>query len=178
MTPQADLTTIERARDGDADALEALIAGVWPQAYRIAAAIVRDRTLAEDAAQEACASMIRGLPGLRDVRTFEGWWRRIAGNRALDAARRRADVAPIEAASDVRIESDDAALIDLHDAIAALPLQQRAAVVLHYYAGLSSAEIAAVLRVPSATVRFHLMLARRALRNLLSLEPEVYSHAR
>ena len=188
MTRTINPATVERAYKEDQSALEELIGGVWPHAYRIAVAIVRDRTLAEDVAQEACASIARGLSALRDLRTFEGWWRRIVGNKAVDAARRRSDLASIDSLSQVPIASDDAQLIDLHAAIIALPLTQRVAVVLHYYAGLTSSEIAAAVGQPSATVRFHLMLARRTLRARLDVgaadetrattKREMTSHAR
>jgi len=56
--------------------------------------------------------------------------------------------------------------------IAALPLEQRAAVVLHYYVGLKSSEIAAATGLPASTIRFHLMLARRALRKTLELDAQ------
>ena len=59
--------------------------------------------------------------------------------------------------------------LDLYKALAALPPVQRAAIVLRYYADLSSAEIAAATGLPASTVRFHLMLARRKLRKVLSI---------
>ncbi|MDQ6932923.1 MAG: ECF-type sigma factor [Candidatus Eremiobacteraeota bacterium] len=61
--------------------------------------------------------------------------------------------------------------MDLYNALAALPHVQRGAIILRYYAGLNSGEIAAAMRLPSSTVRFHLMLARRRLRKALSATP-------
>ena len=55
----------------------------------------------------------------------------------------------------------------LNKAIAALPPQQRAAIALHYKEDLSIAEIAAVLEVPTGTVKTRLMHARRKLRDAL-----------
>ncbi len=40
--------------------------------------------------------------------------------------------------------------------------------VLHYYAGFRSSEIAEAVGIPAATVRFHLMTARRALQRILT----------
>lgn len=68
----------------------------------------------------------------------------------------------------VEQNSDIEAALDVRAALARLPLTQRTVVVLHYYAGLSSAEIGSVTRQPAATVRFHLMRARHTLRALLS----------
>ena len=58
--------------------------------------------------------------------------------------------------------------LDLHNALATLSVKQRGAVILHYYAGLNSGEIAAATGLPRSTVRFHLMLARIRLRKALS----------
>ena len=55
---------IESAQGGS-EALEELIAAVWPEAYRLALVILRDRGLAEDAAQEACAAIARSLTSLK-----------------------------------------------------------------------------------------------------------------
>jgi DNA-directed RNA polymerase specialized sigma24 family protein len=60
---------VERARSS-AGAMERLIERVWPQAYRLAWGILRDRGLAEDAAQEACAAIAASLSGLHDAGAF------------------------------------------------------------------------------------------------------------
>jgi DNA-directed RNA polymerase specialized sigma24 family protein len=60
-------------------------------------------------------------------------------------------------------------VLDLYRALAALTPVQRAAVLLHYYGGLRSGEIAEALGVPPSTARFHLMLARRNLRRALAV---------
>jgi hypothetical protein len=62
---------VEAARSGG-DALDTLIAELWPEAYRLAFGILRDRGLAEDAAQEACATIAARLNSLRGRRCFRG----------------------------------------------------------------------------------------------------------
>lgn len=52
-------------------------------------------------------------------------------------------------------------------ALERLPPDQRAAIVLRYYLGLSEAEMAARLAVPPSTVKWRLHAARRRLRDLL-----------
>ncbi len=166
MNFSVERSLIERAR-GDREALNDLIERIWPEVYRVCIGIVRDRMAAEDAAQEACASIARGIPSLHEAGAFYGWMYRIAGRCAVDAEKTRCrNVHQPE--RDVPIVDDTAASIDLHAAILKLPLAPRAAVVLTYFAGLRSSEVAAALHVPSPTVRFHLMLARRRLRELLS----------
>src|SRR6202011_2704822 len=79
---------IESAKSDRAD-LERLITAVWPEAYRLAFSILRDSGLAEDAAQEACASIARSLSALKNPAVFPTWSYRIIVNHAITAARRR-----------------------------------------------------------------------------------------
>jgi RNA polymerase sigma-70 factor, ECF subfamily len=166
---------IERAQSERGAALERVIEAVWPEAYRIAASILRDRGLAEDTAQEACVAIVGGLPKLRDRSTFAAWCYTIIVNRAVSAARSRRTTEPLEAVDrrEVRFDNDEA--LDLGAALASLPVRQRAAVILHYYAGLSSREIAEATGLPRSTIRFHLMLARRRLRAALSRDREEHA---
>jgi RNA polymerase sigma-70 factor (ECF subfamily) len=159
---------IESARSGG-DALERLITAVWPEAYRIAFSILRDQGLAEDAAQEACASIARSLPMLKQTETFRTWSYKVIVNHAITAARRRPPTLTLGPLTDRAIHFDQSDALDLYNALAALPIVQRGAIILHYYAGLNSSEIAAAMGLRSSTVRFHLMLARRALRKALSI---------
>lgn len=162
-----DREFVERARSLGTE-LERLITVIWPEAYRIAFSIIRDAGLAEDAAQEACATIARSLPTLKQPEVFPAWSYKIIVNRALTAARRRPITQPLDVLADRATLVDQSESLDLQKALADLPYVQRAAVVLHYYVGLNSSEIAAATNVGSSTVRFHLMVARRALRKALS----------
>jgi len=165
LAPETEL--IERARAGGAG-LERLIEVVWPEAYRIAFGILRDRGLAQDAAQEACATMARSLPKLKNTGAFRSWNYRIIVNHAITVARRRPDTQRLDALADRETHFDRSDALDLYHAMARLPVVQRAAIILRYYVDLDSREISAAMGLPSSTVRFHLMLARRALRKALS----------
>lgn len=171
-----------RAATNDDSSLERLIEAVWPEAYRLAASILRDRSLSEDVAQEACATMARSLSSLKDERTFASWLYRIVANHAVSAARKRRPTVPIETAAECGTHFDSSDAIDLYNALATLPVDQRAAIVLHYYGGLNSFEIARALGVSPPTVRFRIMLARRALAKALAIPSstpdEVLSHVR
>lgn len=155
------------AAKGDPAALERLIAAVWPEAYRVAWTVLRDRGFAEDAAQEACASIARSLRNLKDDRAFAAWAYKIVVSKAIGAAR-RPQLQPLAEQHDRAVSPDHTDALDLSNALGALTPVQRATVLLHYYAGFNSSEIAAAMALPASTVRFHLMLARRALRAALS----------
>jgi RNA polymerase sigma-70 factor (ECF subfamily) len=181
MALTVDSELVRSATNDDAS-LERLIEAVWPEAYRLAAAILRDRSLAEDVAQEACATMARSLPALKEATTFSSWFYRIVSNRAISAARQRRSALPIDSAADCTTHFDSSDALDLYNALATLPVDQRAAIVLHYYGGLNSFEIAKALGVAAPTVRFRIMLARRALAKALAIPSnapdEVLSHVR
>jgi RNA polymerase sigma-70 factor, ECF subfamily len=163
-----DAAAVERARMGGAE-LDALIGAVWPAAFRVAFGILRDRGLAEDAAQEGCAAIARALPGLKRLDAFRAWSYKVVVSHALALARRRPHAVPLDAIAERQIRFERGDALDLYRALAALTPVQRAAVLLHYYGGLRSGEIAAALGVSPSTVRFHLMLARRSLRKALAV---------
>jgi RNA polymerase sigma-70 factor (ECF subfamily) len=58
-------------------------------------------------------------------------------------------------------------LWELLEALAKLSRRQRAAVILHYYGGYTTKEIASIVGASSATVRVHLSQGRKRLRQLL-----------
>lgn len=161
---------VEAARTGGA-ALEALIAAIWPDAYRIARTILRDPGHAEDAAQEACARVARMLPSLKNVDAFSSWCYRIVVNEAIACARSLRPAIALDAIADRCVAFDRSDALDLYDALGTLSPVQRAIVILHYHCGFSSKEIAATLGSAPPTVRFHLMMARQALRKALALDP-------
>lgn len=129
---------------------------------------MRDRGLAEDAAQDARASIARSWTSLKDDRVFAAWAYKIIVSKALGVVRRRPRVQQLGAQHDRTVTIDRSDALDLYNALGALPAIQRAVILLHYYAGFNSSEIAAATALPASTVRFHLMLARRALRAALS----------
>lgn len=177
MTLAIDPALVESAMVETA-AMEQLIEAVWPEAYRVALAVLGDRGLAEDAAQDACATIVRTLGALRNAGTFATWTYRIAVNAAITIARRHPRVQSLDRVANRSSAVDRAEAVDLGNALAALPVVQRAVILLHYYAGLTSREIAAATGLPASTIRFHIMLARRALRRALAVEETVSLHSR
>jgi RNA polymerase sigma-70 factor (ECF subfamily) len=168
MPLRVERETLERARSQGGPALEPLIALVWPEAYRVALSILRDRGLAEDAAQEACAAIATSLRSLKSLDAFPAWSYRIVVSRALGAARMRRRTQSLDEIATLGEGLDPSDGLDLYGALASLSPLQRAVVLLHYYAGYNSAEIAAATGLAASSVRFHLMRARAALRKTLS----------
>ena len=156
---------LEGARTGDALELSRLIETVWPDAYRLAFAILGEHASAQDAAQESCVILCRTVASLRDAGAFRVWFSRIVVRVASRLKRRRAAVELCVAPAPASI--DPATSIDIWRALSSLPRKLREVVVLRYFEDFSSREIASILRIPDGTVRFRLAIARRRLRPLL-----------
>lgn len=158
---------IARAAAGDAVATTELIASVWPDAYRLAWSILKDRSAAEDAAQEGCARAWSAITQLRRPERFGVWFYRIVVNecRRLLRARRRERIAAQPSVHQEGVMLEER--IDVRAAIDALDSQLRLAVLLRYYFELNSSEIANVVGASPVTVRWRLMIAHRRLRSLL-----------
>ena len=147
--------------------------------YRLAYRLTGNPHDAEDLTQEVFVRVFRSLdtytPG-----TFEGWLHRVTTNLFLDGARRkqriRFDALSDERAARLRSSSPspDMAYADMHfeddveRALATLPPDFRAAVVLCDVEGLSYEEIAEILGAKLGTVRSRIHRGRAQLRSALA----------
>jgi RNA polymerase sigma-70 factor (ECF subfamily) len=164
-----DRTLVERARDGDRDAFEALMKDRIDRVYQLSLAIVANEADARDATQESFVAAWRHLPRLRDADRFEAWLSRLVVNSARMAlrARRRRGVREIPAheilsgfgAHDPSIGDE----VHLAAALGRLAPDQRAILALHHLEDRSIAEIASILDIPPGTVKSRLFTARQAL---------------
>lgn len=166
MFVKLDEALVARACGGDDSAAAELIQTVWPDAYRIAWSILRDRPAAEDAAQEACARAWSGLRGLRRSERFAVWFCRIVVNESKRIQQKGPRDAPV-----ADVPANDAGVLDeriaVRAAVDALEPRLRLPILLRYYYGLRSAEIAQVLDASAVTVRWWLMLGHRRLATTL-----------
>ena len=81
LAGSADERLVLRARAGDADAFEALVATRVDRCYRLAWTILGNDEDAADATQEGFVAAWRQLPRLRDIAAFDGWLNRIVPTR-------------------------------------------------------------------------------------------------
>ena len=170
------LELIDRAKQGDEEAFDALARMVGDRCMAIAVRILRDADLAEDAVQAALVTAWRELRTLRDPARFEPWLHRILTNECYAEARRRtrwlanirvlpADE-PREAAGILTVNDSD----QLERAFRRLTLEQRAVLVFHHYVGLPLPEVADRLGVPLGTAKSRLHHATSALRASLDAD--------
>src|SRR5262249_14200571 len=131
--------------------------------------------LAEDAAQEAVLTAMLQLDRLRRPDRFGPWLASIGLNLCRLWLRERSRSPGLWVGSDVgrlEVEPPDrgpgpagaGAAAGVGAAVMALPPGQRAAVLLHYLAGLTQPEVAATLGARPGAVKTRLHKARRALR--------------
>lgn len=162
------------AQRGDADAFAELFRAHWPMAHRAAWLIVRDERLAEDVAQEAFIAAVGALDRFDRRRPFAPWLRTIVARRAIDAARavavRREVGGEALATLAGRAPAALAPAEHVLAALAALPLDQRAVVVLRHVLAMPPGEIAHALDLPRGTVNSRLRRGLDALHD--ALEPD------
>jgi len=145
--------------------MERLYRAHWPRAYRAAFLVVHDAAGAEDIAQEAFLAAIRALDRFDRRRPFGPWLHRIVVNRAIDWTRARALRGEIEADDTLAADAEPAAeLPELVRALAALPPEQRAVIVLRHLLEYTPGEIADLLGLPRGTVNSRLRRGLDALK--------------
>ena len=158
---------VRGAQAGSASDLEALFRAYWPRAFRAAYLVAHDAAAAEDIAQEAFLAAIRALDRFDRRRPFGPWLHRIVVNRAIDWSRARTLRAELEL-HDVAVEQPDHSDADrLAAAIAGLPEEQRAVIVLRHLLEYTPGEIADLLELPRGTVNSRLRRGLDALKGEL-----------
>jgi RNA polymerase sigma-70 factor (ECF subfamily) len=137
----------------------------------------KDRFSIEDAAQAAMISAYEYWGKVAVMEDPRGWLFKVANQRLSAVQRERGRHTASVTEDTVRADDDITACdrrLDVLRAVQQLPERQREALVLQMQFGLGVAEIAREMSVTTGTVRSHLHLARRGLRDLLdSAEEEV-----
>jgi RNA polymerase sigma-70 factor (ECF subfamily) len=170
-TEVSERKLIREAQRGSEEALTALYSRHWERAQRAAYLVVHDAAAAEDIAQEAFLAAVDGLDRFDRRRPFAPWLHRIVVNRASDWGRREALRTsagdPEERAAPSH--ADDTA-DELMPALAQLPPEQRAVVVLRYLLEYTPGEIGRMLELPRGTVNSRLRRGLDRLRDLIEVE--------
>ena len=155
---------VRGAQAGSEADLEALFRAHWPRAFRAAYLVVGDAAAAEDVAQEAFLAAVRHLDRFDRRRPFGPWLHRIVVNRAIDWSRARRLRAEHELGDPGGVDPEPGDPAGLAGAIAALPPEQRAVIVLRHLLGYTPGEIAALLDIPRGTVNSRLRRGLDALK--------------
>jgi RNA polymerase sigma-70 factor (ECF subfamily) len=171
-----DASLVRSALEGCRAAFETLVERHQRSAIATCLAVLRDRQLAEDAAQDAFLAAYQSLKSLRDPSTFGGWLLSIARNRATRLVRQRSrnhQTIRVYAEASERSVNPEDLLSDetLLTTLAALPDHERSVVMLRYFDGHPVADIAAITGRPIGTVTKQLQRAHERLRKALRETP-------
>ena len=174
--PSVERQLVERAQRGDHDAFSTLAAVSTDRLYAVAILVLRDRSAAEDAVQEALVRMWRDLPKLRDVDRFRPWLQRLLLNACADTSRsRRRHGAEIQLlpTHELAVGDETTQVANrevLNRAFRHLSIDHRATLVLRHYVGLTVPDVAVAMAVPLGTAKSRLHHAERALRAALEAD--------
>ena len=154
---------------GTEEAIHRLVEAYSDMLLRLAATRLDSVQDAEDAVQDVFLKLLSTRPSFRDAGHEKAWLIRATLHRASDIRRRAGRTVPLEAAENApaRAEAPESELLS---AVRALPPAYSAVLHLHYYEGYSIKEIAALLRLPAATVGTRLARGRERLRRMLKEE--------
>jgi len=180
MDDQSLLDLVRKSKNGNAQALEQLVASCQPAAFRLALSILDDPAEADDVTQDAFIKAIRGISAYRAEANFKTWLYRIIVNSCLGKLRKRrarqrlsrlvedlfrlspkVDVLPEKQV--IQDESSQRVLL----AVNRLDDAHRLPVVLRYYHELPIAQVAAILDVSPRTIHTRLKQAHDTMREVL-----------
>ncbi len=172
---------MRRAAAGDREATEELLLPYEKPLLRLARRMLGPDRAGDvaDLAQEIFLRIITNLERVDPERPFKPYFYRVASNLIIDHLRREVRRGIFYSGSpESRPASGERPphggreeMVDLERAITRLPLHYQTVLVLSFAEGLKYREISEVLEIPINTVKTYLHRARRALRELLEVEP-------
>lgn len=178
-----DEELVTRSRGGDADSFNQLILRWERPIYALAYRVIGREEDARDVCQETFLRAFRALPGFKGEAKFSSWLYRIALNLCRDWIRRQrrapvmqmpegvdpielaAETEPAESIEDLVARRELSAIVE--EAMTLLPEEQRTAIILKEYHGLTFQEIADLQGCPLSTVKTRLYQGLSVLRRHL-----------
>jgi len=187
--PSTDEELVARSIGGDSESFNELVLRWERPIYALAYRTIGREEDARDVCQETFLRAFRALPGFRGQAKFSSWLYRIALNLCRDWIRRERRTPVVQPPDDVDLVELAAArepsetiedLVARQDlaraveqAMTLLPEEQRTAIVLKEYHGLTFQEIADVVGCPLSTVKTRLYQGLTVLRRELARDAAV-----
>ena len=182
-TTWTDEELVARSQSGDVESFNQLILRWERPIYALAYRVIGREEEARDVCQEAFLRAFRALPGFKGQAKFSSWLYRITLNLCRDWIRRQrrtpvsqmpedvdlaemaATQGPVESIEDLVARRELSAVVE--EAMAQLPEEQRTAIILKEYHGMTFQEIAELQGCPLSTVKTRLYQGLSVLRRQL-----------
>lgn len=172
--PLAEL--VESAKSGDLGSIETLVATSHPHVRRFAHSLCSTPEDAEEAAQEALIVLFRRIGTLRATAAFSSWIFRIVRTECIRRSKAafrlpRLGERPVVLASNHDVENDVLCRLEaarIAEAIARLPSDQRAVLIMRDVQDLSGNVVATALGLSKPAMKSRLVRARRSVREFLA----------
>lgn len=173
----SDASLVCRTLAGDQPAYAALVERYARTVYAAARAVLGDHHAAEYAAQDAFVLAYQKLRSLREPAVFGPWVLSVARRRAIRIAQQTRATAPLPATVAAAAEQgSDPAHQDLLQRLMDLPEQEASVVMLRYFDGRSTGQIARITGRPVGTVTKQLSRAVARLRRWLKGDQHASGH--
>ena len=183
-TPRTDKELVVAAQGGDESSFDLLFYRYRDGIYRVAYAVTKDPSAAEEILVDTFARAYRALARLDPHDSLRPWLYRVALNLSYNRRpRRHFTLHPLEDATEQIVESEEISPNSLAergeiqravlDAIDQLSFKHRVVVILHHLQGLDLAEIAEIVESPVGTVKSRLHYALRHLRTSLLADARI-----
>ena len=165
MNEDIETKLVAACRKGDRSAYAKLAKHYSGRIFAICLGMLRHRENAEDIAQQALLKALTNIKQLRDDEHFGSWIARIAKNMCIDFTRKQKRFFLIKREAVSRYSPKD--YPELQAALAKLPEEHRLALMLFYFDGRSTGNIAQTLEISEALAQKRISRARKHLRRLL-----------
>jgi RNA polymerase sigma-70 factor (ECF subfamily) len=163
-----DLSTVEKAINGDAEAFEELLFKEEKMLYYKALSYVGNKDDALDAIQETAYNAFLAIRKLKNPEYFSTWLFRILIRECYRLLKKREKIIPYEESELLkRLEHNQDKEIEsfhLSEALSKLNSVYQTSIILFYYHDLSVQDISAVMGKPVSTVKTYLHRARKKLK--------------
>ncbi len=180
MDSAQEAELVRRMKKGDRAAFDKLYEIYYDKLYRTACLITGNRADGEDVAQETFIKMYLHCTELKKDEQFRYWLYKILNRTAWQISKKHSKEQPdeqiIELADKSMTDSPAMQLLKnerdraIIEAVRKLEQRQRTAVILYYYNGLGTKEIAKIMECMEGTVKSRLFTARKNLKSLLKNE--------
>jgi len=142
---------------------------IQPRLLAFATSLLKDKSLAQDAVQEALMAIVKGVKKLKDHKKFHAWIYQVTRNKCLDLIRKNQKYkndSSIDSTHELIADTKTEEQLAMRSMIKQLPHKQRNIIQLFYYDGFSILEIAEILQKPAGTVKSLLFDARNQLKQI------------